>query len=109
MSAYDQALDRAVSVLAGYMLQKETAASSAEATPNAVRAYVGNAKATAFPREAVETVTRAVLVRFGDAVSGPLHKGLTAKLGAEAADVVDQKVADAIAAGLVGIAKGLPR
>jgi hypothetical protein len=100
---YKAAVERAAAALAHSILDPSGDEASGDALVAALRVFVGNEAATAFPPEAVERVQRDVLVAFGDRFSGRLRRDIDRQVGADAAEAADHLVTDGIAELLRGL------
>jgi hypothetical protein len=101
-STYETAVERAAVALAHSIFDPSRGEAGAEALIAALRAYVGDKNATAFPVEAFERVQRDILICFGDRFGERLRRKIERRFGTEVAEVVDRLIMEAIAEGLGG-------
>jgi hypothetical protein len=103
-SAYKTAVERASAAMAGAILDPSRGAAACDALMAALRVFVGDDAATAFPPAAVERVQRDVLVHFGDGHSARVRREVEQRFGTEVAEVVERLIVENIAEAIRQIA-----
>jgi hypothetical protein len=96
-SAYETAVERAAAAMASAIFDPSRSEAGAAAVVAALRAYVDDKNATAFPVEAFERVQRDILICFGDRFGERLRRKIERRFGTEVAEVVDHLIMEAVA------------
>lgn len=97
-SAYKTAVERAAAALAVSVVDPSGGEAASDALIAALRVFVGDDAAAAFPSAAIERVQRDVLVCFGDTFGEQLRGDVERNFGTDAAEVLDREIVKGIAA-----------